>query len=261
MSESGRSSDTPRIIDAGFIPGGRTVSASRGWDWFVSGFALFQREPLILVVMVIALLVCWVTLSWLPLIGALLNALLFQIFLGGIMLGCQSLDAGGMLRFGHLFAGFDRYGTRLAVIGIFAAVGVVVAVTPMILIVGIGSFKAMAAAATIGDMESLIRLVITLSLVLMMGLLTALALAVPLTMALWFAPALIVLHDLKPGAALAASFVACLKNTVPFLVYGIILALLMVIAVIPAGLGLLVLGPVVIASIYTAQRDIFFAGA
>ncbi len=33
-----------------------------------------------------------------------------------------------------------------------------------------------------------------------------------------------------------------------------------VIAVIPFGLGLLVVVPVVLASIYTAYRDIFFSG-
>jgi uncharacterized membrane protein len=83
---------------------------------------------------------------------------------------------------------------------------------------------------------------------------------VPLYMALWFAPALIVFHRMAPVDALKASFSACLKNMVPFLIYGVILLALCVVAAIPFGLGFLVLAPVVIASIYTGYRDIFSAG-
>jgi uncharacterized membrane protein len=55
-----------------------------------------------------------------------------------------------------------------------------------------------------------------------------------------------------------ASFIACLKTIVPFLVYSVIALLLALIASIPFGLGWLVLGPVMAASLYTSYRDIFF---
>jgi uncharacterized membrane protein len=92
-----------------------------------------------------------------------------------------------------------------------------------------------------------------------LALLVVLALAVPLYMALWFAPSLIVFNQLKPVDAMKASFFACLKNIVPFLFYGIIMIVLCIIAAIPFGLGFLVLGPVAIASIYAGYRDIFAA--
>jgi uncharacterized membrane protein len=84
-------------------------------------------------------------------------------------------------------------------------------------------------------------------------------LSVPLYMATWFAPALIVSHDLAPAAALKASFYACLKNWLPFLVYGVVLLVLGLAAAIPLGLGYLVLVPVLVASVYTSYRDIFCA--
>jgi uncharacterized membrane protein len=90
-------------------------------------------------------------------------------------------------------------------------------------------------------------------------LLLALALAVPVYMAIWFAPALIMFHDVKPLDAMKSSFFACLKNIVPFLLYGIILMVLCVVASIPFGLGFLVLGPVIVGSIYAGYRDIFTA--
>jgi uncharacterized membrane protein len=91
----------------------------------------------------------------------------------------------------------------------------------------------------------------------MLGLLVALGLSVPLVMAMWFAPALIVFHDLKPMDALTQSFQGCLKNIVPFLVYGIITFVIGMLASIPAGLGWLIWGPTLIGSIYAGYRDIF----
>ena len=43
----------------------------------------------------------------------------------------------------------------------------------------------------------------------------------------------------------------------PFLIYSIVLLVLGIVAAIPLGLGWLVLGPVAIASVYVAYRDIY----
>ncbi|MBZ0097264.1 MAG: hypothetical protein K8H75_18075, partial [Sulfuricella sp.] len=53
------------------------------------------------------------------------------------------------------------------------------------------------------------------------------------------------------------SFVGCLRNIWPFLVYGVIAFILMMIAMIPFGLGMLILVPVLNASIYLGYKDIF----
>jgi uncharacterized membrane protein len=81
---------------------------------------------------------------------------------------------------------------------------------------------------------------------------------VPVFMAIWFAPALVVFHQFGAMEALKASFDGCLKNIVPFLVQGVILLVASIVASIPFGLGWLVLGPVSFASVYTAYRDIYF---
>jgi len=86
-------------------------------------------------------------------------------------------------------------------------------------------------------------------------------LTIPLLMALWFAPALVMLHGLGPLEAMKLSFVGCLRNMLPFLLYGLIALVLTVLAVIPVGLGLLVLGPMITASVYTAYKDIFLSPA
>ena len=85
------------------------------------------------------------------------------------------------------------------------------------------------------------------------------ALAIPVAMAYWFAPALVALNGLGPVAAMKTSFLGCLKNILPFLLYGLVAMLAGLLAVIPLGLGWFVLGPVLAASMYAAYRDIYYA--
>ena len=103
------------------------------------------------------------------------------------------------------------------------------------------------ASATIGEIISIL-----------LAWLIALGLMVPVFMAVWFAPPLAVFNELGAFDALKASFVGCLKNIVPFLIYGLILLGFAVLASIPLCLGWLVLAPVIAASIYTSYRDIYF---
>jgi uncharacterized membrane protein len=80
----------------------------------------------------------------------------------------------------------------------------------------------------------------------------------PVFMAMWFAPPLVVFHQQGAVEAMKNSFFACLKNIVPFLLYSVILFVAAIVASIPFGLGWLVLGPVIAASLYTGYRDLFF---
>lgn len=226
-----------------------TVAAGQGWTWIVSGFDLFKKNPGVWIVIMILLFVIMMVLAFIPVLGAIATALLLPVFTGGIMLGCQSLARGGTLEIGHLFAGFKTQTSNLIVVGALALAGGIVAMLPMFFIVGTGLLfgakhgDGFGMAAMGGSF--LIAWLVTMALILLVY------------MALWFAPALVVLRGAAPVAALKESFAACLKNVVPFLVYGIVVLVLSIIAVIPLGLGLLVLGPVVSASVYTGYKDIF----
>ena len=247
MSESNNNPPEPAPSNVA----SRTVAAGRGWDWIADGFALFKLRPGIWILILIVFFVCCLLVSWVPLIGSLANIVLTEILAGGLMLGCRSLAGGGGLEVGHLFAGFSKNTSNLVVLGVLAVVGWVMVLFPAALIVGTGGVLAMMR----GDVAGMMALGLSFTL----AALIVLALSVPLYMALWFAPALIVLNGLEPMAAAKQSFIACLNNIVPFLVYGVILLVLGIVAAIPFGLGFLVLGPVIIASVYTAYRDIFAA--
>lgn len=93
-----------------------------------------------------------------------------------------------------------------------------------------------------------------------LALLIVLGAMLPLIMAYWFAPALVLFHDMKALDAMRLSFSACLRNVLPFLIYGVISAVLLVLAMIPLGLGLLVMIPTMTASLYISYKDIFNIG-
>jgi uncharacterized membrane protein len=83
------------------------------------------------------------------------------------------------------------------------------------------------------------------------------ALLLPVMMAAWFAPALVVFQQQGVIESMKTSFSGCLKNIVPFLIYGVAMLVLAVPATLPIGLGWLVLGPILSATVYTSYRDIF----
>ena len=94
---------------------------------------------------------------------------------------------------------------------------------------------------------------------LLLAMCMALLLLTPLFMAMWFAPALIVFHKMTVLTAMKESFTGCFKNTLPFLLFGLWLVVLYLIAMLSFGLALFVAIPITFASSYAAYREIFLA--
>ena len=248
---------------------GCTVAAGRGWDWIVEAFAMFRKQPGIWILTVVVLGVLFIVIGMIPILGAFANALLLPVLAGGLMLGCKDLDRGGALELEHLFAGLRQKTGDLAMVGAFNLISSVVIAYAVDAVIGGGVFMGVTPGGAEGAGPSIASLQIAMLLVA--------GLSVPLYMAIWFAPVLIVLEGMTAAAALKASFFACLRNWIPFLVYSVVLLVPclvaavpvslaylglvpMLTAAIPVGLVYLVLIPVLIASVYTAYRDIFCAG-
>jgi hypothetical protein len=231
---------------------GRAVSAGQGWAWITGGFELFKKQPGMWIALVVVLFVILIVLSFLNILfflGSIAMMLLMPVFVAGLMIACQAQQRGSPLEIGHLFAGFKTQTGNLIVVGALALGGFIIVMVPVMLIVGVGAFfgaargDAAGAAAMGGSF--------------LIAWLLAMALSILLYMALWFAPALVALRGVAPVEAIKRSFFGCLKNVVPFLIYGIIMMVLSIVATIPLGLGWLVLGPVAVASVYVAYRDIY----
>lgn len=233
------------------VMGGRAVGAGQGWTWIAEGFGLFRKAPGIWIALVVILFVILVVLAFIPLLGAVATFLVVPVFVGGLLLGCQALQGGGELEIAHLFAGFKAHTGNLIVLGALAIAGWIVVMLPVVVIVGTGAVVALLRGDTAG--------VAAMGGSVVLAWLVALALSIPIYMALWFAPALVVLRGLAPIEAIKESFLGCLKNILPFLVYSIVLMVLGIVASIPLGLGWLVLGPTLIASVYVSYRDVYGA--
>jgi uncharacterized membrane protein len=227
------------------IEGGRRVPSGNSWLWITNGFGLFKAGPGVWILIVIILFAISWLLSVLP-FGSLALNLISPVFVGGLMLGCDAQAQGEPLEVAHLFAGFRERTGQLVLVGVLYLVGVMAAMVIASLIFGASILMSgFAGAATMAPITVLLFVLVVLALLL------------PLGMAVWFAPALVVFHDAAPVDAMKQSFQASLRNVIPFLLYGIILLCLAVVASIPLFLGWLVLIPTAICSTYYSYRDIF----
>ena len=232
---------------------GRVNPPGAGWEWIASGWGLFTRAPLMWIGSIVIVFIIAIVISIIPLIGSLIFQLLQGVFIGGFMVACRALEKGGDFELEHLFAGFTRRLVPLLVVDLLFLAGSIVILLICAVPVGFSILSAVMA----GDSDAALGAVMASAGLLMLSGLVALGLLVPLMAAYWFAPTLVMLHDMKPLAAMKASFFACFRNFVPFLVYGLVMFVGMILAVLPMGLGLIVWIPVAIASTYVAYRMIF----
>jgi len=229
----------------------RTVAAGNAFEWLKQGWAMFVVNPGVWIAMMVILIVIFLGLAIVPLIGQLAANLLTPVLGAGMLVACQKIANGETIEIPDLFAGFKRNTGNLAMLGVLYMAGML-AIFAIVALLGGGSVAGgmmMGRGAGLGMAMG----------GMLLALLLSLALSVPLFMAIWFAPALVLFNNMQPVPALKASFNACLKNMLPFLVYGLITLVLCFFAALPIGLGFLVLGPVLAGSVYASYRDIFVA--
>lgn len=252
------------------------VPAAHGLKWLVQGFVLLRRN---FFTWLGSILTLWVLLSvaarlgyMSPLLGlvvSILFCLLTPVFLGGLMIGARAVEKGEQLKIAHLFAGFRTNTANLLATGAAFFIGNLF-INWIVYVVGGTAIEQIAQAQTQNTDPAVMMQAASSVLT---ALLVFLALSVPLAMALWFAPQLIVFRNEKSGSALRLSFQACWKNMMPFLIYGLVLLALMIVLTVtlivllnpksPSAavwvVVLLILPTtlVILPSIYTSYRDIF----
>jgi len=231
----------------------RSVPTEHGWRWLVSGWQLFLKSPGVWLGITVVLLIAMMLIGTVPMLGTLAIAFLMPVAAAGMMLGCQALEQGGELRFDHLFAGFHRQTGNLVVVGVWSLVGHAVIGAVVVAIGGGAVLSGVMSGAMFGAGPGALLALGGMMVAMLVGT----VLLVPLAMALWFAPALVVFSGLTPGAALKASFDGCMKNMAPFLIYGILLFILLLVALIPIMLGVLLLIPVLTGSVFASYGDIY----
>lgn len=232
---------------------GRRNPAGAGWEWIALGWKAFAAAPLMWILSVVALLVVAIVMGLVPFVGSLAFQVLQAVISGGYMAACRSLERGGEFEIEHLLMGFSRRFTSLLVVGLVFVVGGLVLILILFLFAGLPVIGALMS----GEPGAVSAALVGSAVSFLVGGLVVLGLMVPLLAAYWFAPALVMIHDMPPLEAMKASFFGCFRNFVPFLLYGVVMLVAAIVAAIPFMLGLLVWIPVAIASTYVAYRQIF----
>lgn len=241
---------TPFPLEAPPFDGScRVAPAEAAVQWLRYGWEMFLRAPGPWLVLSLVFVVLMLATAMVPMVGGLAAHLLMPVLSAGMLAAVRREEEGRVVELRDLFTGFKRNSTGLVLVGVFYTIGWG-AILLIGLVLGGGAMMGGMAAGSPGGLGFAIGGIL-------LALLLGLALSVPLLMAVWFAPALVLFNNMDATAALKASFHACLKNLLVFLAYGLILTVLAFVAALPMGLGFFVLGPVFFASLYASYRDIF----
>lgn len=249
--------DTP--LPAGRLAS-RTAPASRGIEWLFDGFRHFRADwSSWLAASIILTLVSVFLQVLVPVLGTIILFLFTPVFLGGLMQGLAGTERGRHFAVSDLFVAFSGPSTgQLVLIGlawlILNTAAMVLSAVVLVVFAGMDLLDHLAQSE---DMLAAAR-ALTLGIGLAFALLVYVALLIPITMLVWFAPALVVIEGEDALAAMKHSFVGCLRNFMPYLLYGLVgLVVFPVLLVLTLGFGSLLLIPVGLASIYSAYKDIF----
>lgn len=221
--------------------------------WLKTGFRLFTPAAIPWMGMSAAFFLAAYGISLIPMAGPLLLELASPFLVAAYMAAARAAERGEPTGLIHFAAGWQRGRQALLTIGVAYMLAHLAVGQAMVLVGGDAIERLMQLAARPQAMDPAeARAVLDQALP---ALLTGAALFTPLLMATWFAPALALFDAFPAGRALYWSFWACLVNWRPMLLYGLMLSLLAMLAlIIPLGLGLLFFLPLAMTSTYAAYR-------
>jgi len=250
--------DLGRAASEGQLSGPVSVPFGHGWTWLARGFWHLRQNPGVWILALLAWVGMSLVLSLVPLVGSIVVTMISPVIVAGFMIGADAQQQGDDFEFACLFAGFSRNAGQLLLVGLLYLVGMIV-IGVIVFAMLVGTFAGLGGMGALETGDPAIAAAVLTSPTLLLASLVGFAIAVPLLMAYWFAPPLVALSDLSALSAMRLSFVGCLKNILPFLLYGLAGMLLVIVGALPFGLGLLIVLPMIMASIYTGYRDIYYA--
>jgi len=227
----------------------RDVDVAACFDWLRQGWAMFLLNPGIWIGTAILLLVMLMAISIVPLFGQIAAHLLVPLFGAGMVQICRRLDRGEQPEISDLFAGFRHNAGQLVMVGVFFAISVFAIAFIAFLLVS-GGILGGTVTGRVGGFG------IAMGGVMLAGLLV-MVLSIPIIMATWYAPFLVFIHDMHALPAMKASFAAGYRNLLPTVIFGIFLVVALFFAMLPLGLGMVLLLPVFSGAVYASYRDVF----
>ncbi|MBU0782462.1 MAG: hypothetical protein KJ798_11420 [Gammaproteobacteria bacterium] len=197
-----------------------TCPPSAGWDWLMQGVQLFRKKPgemflfgntYLFIILFVGLLI--------PFLGAAVVAIASPAMGFGIMLAGRMGQKGLRVSPIVLFSGFTpehrKHLQSLIVLGaIYTACFAVIKLLAHLLLgaqpnVSIEDLQKADPAASAAFMEYMVLYMVFVGIT-----------SIPVLLAFWFAPVLVVWHNMKPVQALFSSWVAVWRNKASFFIYG-----------------------------------------
>jgi uncharacterized membrane protein len=238
----------------------KLVSIGKGLSWIGDGWKIFKNDVGMWLVLTIVYLIAVIIISMIPFLGQLIVSLINPVLMGGLLYAASDSARGEKITFNHLIYAFMEPEARnkTLVLGAISIVFTILCMIILFFVVGGGALMGIltgslsqndGAGALVGAGMFGMGLIFAVLFIMLIGIIYFAA--------VYFALPLVVFTDISPFEAFAKSISACLKNALPLLVYGIVVTVLAVIAMIPLGLGLILLFPILMGAYYASYSDIF----
>ncbi|WP_404358403.1 hypothetical protein [Methylotuvimicrobium sp. KM1] len=200
-----------------------------GRHWFVDGWKLFTKSPLMLILGTVIWILLEVLLALLPVIGEILDALIFPVMYGGFLYAIREVDEQRKMKISHFFQGFID-SAKLKPLLILGLLMVFFEIIEAGLIVTLGPFTALILAAPLGLL-----------------VISALLYSVPQVM----------FSDSKPVDAIKSSYYNCGRHISAMITVYLFLILFALLSVVTIGLAMILIIPVTFCALYISYKAIY----
>jgi hypothetical protein len=189
--------------------------AVRGVAWLRDAYRMVSSARLPWLLLLFSYYGVLFGIDFIPFIGQIAAPILKPVFAVGFLAAAWSQERGGTPEPKQLFQGFRSNLWALIPLGVVLVAGITLAVLGTALVddgklLDVLSGKVKVDDALLADVQ------------VQYAMLFAAACALPVMLALWFAPALVVFQDCSAPVALRSSLIAALANWKPIAVYGLL---------------------------------------
>jgi uncharacterized membrane protein len=228
----------------------KKVTIEEAIDWIKQGWELFKKEPGLLIVMNLIYFGISIAGSFIPFVGAIAVTLLSPALAAGFMYAARELEQGRPIEVGDLFQAFKQEG-KINQFLIIGGISLGITIVGYLVMFGFMMGGMVSVSATGGDPGPLFFIGMTVAVLIFTTLMFV------MIMLMIYAAPLVMLDNVGAIDAMKSSFMACLKNIWPLTVLSAILLIPIIIALIPFGLGMLVLAPILSMMVYASYKNIY----
>ncbi|MFK5985640.1 MAG: BPSS1780 family membrane protein [Pseudomonadota bacterium] len=221
-------------------------------EWYKKGWLIFKNNPIQWILILVVFFISSILFNLVPVAGSFVYMLISPALIAGIFLATKKSANGEEIEVMDLFSVLADASIRNnffilgALTAVFNFLIIALMLGPMMGAAGMshimgsdGMMPAAVAGAGLGSLFLILPLIILY------------------VMAMVYAIPLILFSQQKVKPALILSIKASVSNILPMFVASVIYFLLAIIAMIPMGLGFLVLFPMTFGAIYASYKDIF----